>query len=91
MCKLKIRKYLGKQENKWIEMMFKNINEGLEVFDFADIGAWGRTRTGTLFLTVDFESTASTDFATQAFERAFLKLYKTLQARFTWTVFLSTY
>ncbi len=30
------------------------------------IGAWGRTRTGTCFTTVDFESTASTNFATQA-------------------------
>ena len=29
-------------------------------------GAWGRTRTGTCFTTVDFESTASTNFATQA-------------------------
>ena len=29
-------------------------------------GAWGRTRTDTPFLAADFESAASTDFATQA-------------------------
>lgn len=38
----------------------------LNVRGISNFGAWGRTRTDTLFPAADFESAASTDFATQA-------------------------
>ena len=41
------------------------------MFELKD-GARGRTRTGTPFLAADFESAASTNFATRAYSRGYI-------------------
>lgn len=48
---------------------------------FSSNGARGRTRTGTVSLPVDFESTASTNFTTRALPVYYIQYYSLLQEK----------